>query len=427
MYVNQKIVTDITNLLPRIILALEEKRFDELQKLSNQTIHNSSIFQDQYSIELAISVYSLNKILEQKPELSHEFEHLFQLALEQIKTANMSGYDQIIKEILTTISQREKNFQRNIRHIIQQAKIQKGSALYYHGLTLAQSAQALGISQWELYNYIGKTRINDDGTDSVQNLRKRLAYARSLFSRTDLKLVFDAGPIISLALNGLLWSLSELQIISKGLFLIPPAVKGELIDRPLQTKKHKLEAFQVNQLLYTKTITEVPLESLRLKTKQLLHLCNHTFFAHGNPIQIVHEGEIQAIALMQLAGCHTLVVDERTMRYLIETPSRVQQRFERKLHTHIHIDKENLQKLQKEFKGIRTIRSVELLTVAFEFGIFDKLIGDAKHIKNGRFEFYEGLLWGLKLNGCGISDREIAHLTHIQKKFKRTISCKVLH
>ena len=52
-------------------------------------------------------------------------------------------------------------------------------------------------------------------------------------------LVFDAGPIISLTMNNLLWLLDPLKVNFKGEFYIPMAVKGELVDRPLTTKKFR--------------------------------------------------------------------------------------------------------------------------------------------------------------------------------------------
>ena len=50
-------------------------------------------------------------------------------------------------------------------------------------------------------------------------------------------LVFDSGPIISLATNNLLWVLEPLKNKFNGKFFITQAVKGEIVERPLETKK----------------------------------------------------------------------------------------------------------------------------------------------------------------------------------------------
>jgi len=58
-------------------------------------------------------------------------------------------------------------------------------------------------------------------------------------------IVFDAGPVISLTTNNLLWLLEELKKKYKGEFYLAEAAKKELIDMPLETKKFKFEALQV--------------------------------------------------------------------------------------------------------------------------------------------------------------------------------------
>ena len=49
-------------------------------------------------------------------------------------------------------------------------------------------------------------------------------------------IIFDTGPIISLTMNNLIWTLKHLKRQFKGDFLITPAVKKELIEKPFRTK-----------------------------------------------------------------------------------------------------------------------------------------------------------------------------------------------
>ena len=62
-------------------------------------------------------------------------------------------------------------------------------------------------------------------------------------------LVFDAGPIITLTMNNLLWLLEQLKSQFNGEFFICPAVRRELVDKPLQTKKYKFQMFFNKKLL----------------------------------------------------------------------------------------------------------------------------------------------------------------------------------
>ena len=67
-----------------------------------------------------------------------------------------------------------------MQEVIEEAKIKKGYKLHEHGISLGRTAEILGISQWELMNYVGKTKISDVDivpTDVVQ----RLKLARGIF------------------------------------------------------------------------------------------------------------------------------------------------------------------------------------------------------------------------------------------------------
>ena len=61
------------------------------------------------------------------------------------------------------------------------AQIKKGSRLYEHGLSMAKSAEILGIGQWELMSYVGKTRIIDEEAVTT-GVKKRLDVARKIFN-----------------------------------------------------------------------------------------------------------------------------------------------------------------------------------------------------------------------------------------------------
>ena len=50
-------------------------------------------------------------------------------------------------------------------------------------------------------------------------------------------LILDAGPIISLTMNGLLWVLEKLKQDFDGEFIITPEIKQEVIDNPFRIKR----------------------------------------------------------------------------------------------------------------------------------------------------------------------------------------------
>jgi len=222
-------------------------------------------------------------------------------------------------------------------------------------------------------------------------------------------LVFDAGPIISLTMNDLLWLLEQLKSRFRGQFYISKAVKEELVDRPFNTKKFKFEALKVLQYLSKDVLRVVDNERIKQKAEYLLELANHCFRARDQYITIVHQGEMEALAVALLLKAEAFVVDERTTRYLIDKPEQLGKRMEQKLHTHVETDRQNLQRFKEEVDGLRVIRSIELVTIAYEMGLLDLYITEKeeKLMPDIRKDLLESALWTVKLNGCAVSEDEI--------------------
>ncbi|HZX44265.1 MAG TPA: hypothetical protein VFF28_01135 [Candidatus Nanoarchaeia archaeon] len=222
-------------------------------------------------------------------------------------------------------------------------------------------------------------------------------------------IVFDSGPVISLTVNNLLGLLTSLKERYNGCFSITDSVRKELIERPLETKKFKFEALQVLRCIKFDVLTVH--ESPRDLTIKLLDLANKAYIAKGNCVQVVHYAEMSSLAAAILNEADAFVVDERNTRLLLEEPERLAEILSRRLHTEIKVNKKNLDELRRLAKGIRLIRSVELITVSFEMGLLDKYVVD---IPNARKTLLEAVLWGVKLNGCSVSEEEIDEILKIE-------------
>lgn len=219
-------------------------------------------------------------------------------------------------------------------------------------------------------------------------------------------LVFDTGPIISLTMNNLLWILEPLRERFKGKFYITNLVKTELVDKPLNTKRFEFEALQVMQ-----QINDGILDVLDnpVNTNELLDLANKSFKAKGHWVSISHFGEMSAVALALQLNSNAVVIDERTTRTLIENPDSVKNIMQRKLHTKVFVDNSNLRELENHLKGLKVIRSSELVYVAYKLNLLNKYIDGATKQK-----LLDSLLWGVKLDGCAISKDEIEQVKALE-------------
>ena len=125
----------------------------------------------------------------------------------------------------------------------------------------------------------------------------------------------------------------------------------------------------------------------------------------------VQYAEIESVIAAKLLNADAIVIDEFVTRTLIENSLRVKKRMEKKLHTKIEVDNDNLNKFKKEISGIRVIRSFELVTVAYELDFFKEYYLKLPQPKK---TLLEGLLWGIKLNGCSVSEQEIKEIIKIE-------------
>ncbi len=227
-------------------------------------------------------------------------------------------------------------------------------------------------------------------------------------------IVFDSGPIISLVMNNLLWILEDLERIYNGDFFITPAVKKELVDKPISTKKFKFEALQVLSYMKKDVLKLADMKRIQEDALELLDCANRIFKAKGNWIRIVSFAEMEAIACGIHHNADAVVVDERTTRMLLEDSNDLFLHMENKLHTKIQVDRKNLSRFKKIACGMHLIRSTELVLIAYELGLLDAYLPDLPESKK---QLLQAALWGVKLNGCAVSQEEID--TIIMEELKR--------
>jgi len=233
--------------------------------------------------------------------------------------------------------------------------------------------------------------------------------------KTERTIVVDTGTVISLATNSLLWALRYVAKKYNGQFLFPESVKKELIDYPLKTKKFKLEALMINDLILEGYFKVVSASEVSKLTDQLMNLANNMCLVNGNPVRILQRAETEVLALAIHMKSDALLVDERTLRVLIENPMKEAEILEKKLHTKVVLDRNVAKQFMDLVKGINVLRSTEIVTIAYELGLLNRYISVGKKINNQlKKPLLEGALWALKLKGCSISEDEINEILRFE-------------
>ena len=99
-------------------------------------------------------------------------------------------------------------------------------------------------------------------------------------------IVFDTSSVITIATNSLLWTLEPLKDQFKGEFFITESVHEELVDHPLNSRRYKLEAIMIDDLV-NRSILKVNKLDIGNKSLNLLNTFNNTFTSQNKTIKIL--------------------------------------------------------------------------------------------------------------------------------------------
>jgi len=179
----KKDILAVLNEIVQILKAEEESDIIKIKELSNHVIYNASVFQDEDSVSVAVLIYSLSKIIERKQkDLDYgKVSGMLNSSISSLINNEDEKFRKSIKDIFNFIRTIDMKLKLYIHEVINHAQIKKGCKLCEHGISIARAAEVLGISQWELMHYIGKTTLIDQFSEPV-NVSTRLKIARSLFS-----------------------------------------------------------------------------------------------------------------------------------------------------------------------------------------------------------------------------------------------------
>lgn len=180
----------IQKILSGTIEGIIENNPSNLVILSNMTVHDASVKQEQDSITIAVLVYSLSKIYQREDYKQKKSWDLFNrsvlkgltLALDAIQANNIKEYEKVLSAFFTLIDKLDKSLKNYIQGVFDNAKITKASRLYEHGISLGRTADLLGITQYELMNYTGSTGIADSNEGKTKDISDRIKFARRLFA-----------------------------------------------------------------------------------------------------------------------------------------------------------------------------------------------------------------------------------------------------
>lgn len=207
--------------------------------------------------------------------------------------------------------------------------------------------------------------------------------------------ICDASSLISLSDT---CYLNILKLFKKQVrFIIPRIVEYEAITRPMKIRQYSLHAHRLRRLIKDKNMDII--EDNHTLLNDIMNTGNNIFYRKGKSIHLIDKGECGMIACTIERDIRYMLIDERTTRTLVEAPDVLKKHFEKEFHVHISTNIENLEKFTQMTKGLKILRSSELVIFAYKKGYFNSFSNPKTVLKSA--------LYRLKYTGCSLSFEEI--------------------
>ncbi|MFH0971345.1 MAG: hypothetical protein V1835_02145 [Candidatus Micrarchaeota archaeon] len=210
--------------------------------------------------------------------------------------------------------------------------------------------------------------------------------------------VLDSSALISLSESCVVSVLRHLKEKSKARFAAPESVFVESVERPAKTRQHGFSAVRIKKL-FSEGIVE-KITASQEKTRDILNTANNLFFVGNVALELIQVGEAECAAVIGDNPDMCMIIDEKTLRLLIESPNKLRAVLEGEYGEKIKIDGKMLEKWQHMTRGIKVLRSVEVLGVAVEKGYF-RSFGEDENLA------YHSAVFALRGFGCSLTNSEL--------------------
>ena len=404
----KSLLKDLDKLLT-ILESKESKDKEELKRLSDHLVQDVAYYQNYDAATLAVLIYSLYKsnsciTTDHYKDINNNLIS----AKEGLKQKNYGRYNKKLKICFELIKHCNKNVKVHFNDIITAAKIKKSSKLLEQGLSIQRAASIMDIDRWELQQYLRQSSAIEKHSESSP-AKARIKQAIKLFQKGNNPVLFlDAGPLITLTMAGLIQTLKKLKGYSNATFYITPSVIDEVITRPKQIKRFAFEVLQIKKLLRDNVIQIYTKKIPQTRVKKITNLANSAYSIKEGKIEILQAGEIETIVAARQENNKTVVIDERTLRLLLEKSTGMKKLLEIRKKKRVNVNRSVVDQFLIETGKPSIIRSSELVATAIHYNLRDEFLPTDETSKNHAKEtLLNAALWNTKYNGSSILGHEI--------------------
>ncbi|MDA3836739.1 MAG: hypothetical protein PF542_03895 [Nanoarchaeota archaeon] len=185
-----KEIDNVLRVLEQTLYAIQNDNSQPLKELSDQTLHAATTG-DEDNLLVAVVVYSLGKILSRSDYRTlRDWESFHRIvtsslkcSINDLKKGNTDKFRKdfmLIKKAINKVSGKLKTY---IKEVFKNAEISKASRIYEHGISAGKTARMLGITLYDLQNYIGQTGISEVSLNQTINVKTRIKMLEDLFTK----------------------------------------------------------------------------------------------------------------------------------------------------------------------------------------------------------------------------------------------------
>jgi predicted HTH domain antitoxin len=182
-------VAHVIEVLTRSRYALEQEDTKQLRELSDRTIHAASVYQHTDYILVATIIYALSKLVERKDKLNlknwqsfiKDVSNLLSLAINSLQKGKHSQFIKFLSKTKYYLENSSQEVKPLIEELLRKASINKASKIYEHGISLAKTTKLLGVTPWELSEYIGEKEGPQIKLNKTIDVKDRIKLAMEFF------------------------------------------------------------------------------------------------------------------------------------------------------------------------------------------------------------------------------------------------------
>lgn len=190
MQIEKEDYLHVAEVLEETRTALSMRNALALKQLSDHVMHGACSYQDSGTITMTVLIYTLSKLIERGDnariknwqKLEQKLILYLGLAAQALRAQKNSKFEEYMEQARNTLTSYSINLKPYIQDVMKKSAINKGLKMYEHGLSQEKTARLLGITQWELSEYIGQKTFTDKKQIQSMDIKKRAKMAMEFFS-----------------------------------------------------------------------------------------------------------------------------------------------------------------------------------------------------------------------------------------------------